>query len=221
MQNLLKTYLFAGVAALAFVGAGIVHGFWTDRWVPCGEVEAAVERLGAIPLHLGEWRGEDINIDPGQTAPGVAGSLTRRYTSRARAASVMMALVCGRPGPVATHTPEVCYGASGYLVADKKAVQLGGLDPAAQFWTADATRTRSTEETRLRIYWAWTGGEGWVASHEARRDFPRHRYPVLHKLYVLRELAEGEARGKDEACEAFLHALLPALQAALFAPAGG
>jgi hypothetical protein len=221
MQTSWKTYLFALGAGLALAGAGLVHGFWTDRWAQSGEVQAAVGRLSAIPLDLGEWRGEDVERKPGEQAPGVAGSVTRHYTNRARGLTVVMVLVCGRPGPVATHTPEVCYGASGFKVEAKKAVRLAGLDPAPQFWTSDATRTNATEETRLRMYWAWNGGQGWVASHEARRDFPRHRHPVLHKLYVLRGLADGEGRSSDEACEAFLRVLLPALDAALFDPNAG
>jgi hypothetical protein len=216
-----KTYLFAAAAAAAFVGAGFVHGFWTDRWAQSDEVNQAVERLAAIPRDLGDWRGEEIEVKPGQVAPGVAGSVTRRYANRARGVAVVIALVCGRPGPVATHTPEVCYGASGYVVADKKAVRIAGQEPAAQFWTSDATRTRATEESRLRLYWAWNGGQGWLASSDARQQFPRHRHPVLHKLYVLRDLAEGETHGKDEPCEAFLRVLLPALQASLFSPESG
>ena len=128
----------------------------------------------------------------------------------------------GRPGPVATHTPEVCYGASGYLVGTKKAVPMDTKGAPGQFWTSVAVKTKVTDELRVRIYWAWNAGQGWVASADARQQFPRFRYPVLHKLYVVRDLsgvstaAGGKSTDRDEVCEAFLKAFLPELNHALF-----
>jgi hypothetical protein len=126
--------------------------------------------------------------------------------------------VNGRPGPVATHTPEVCYGASGYQVGARKPIRLDTQEVSAQFWTSDAIRTKVTEETRIRLYWAWNGGQGWVASADARNEFPRYRHPILHKLYIIRDLNDSTAAlsGKEEPCEAFLQALLPELEATLY-----
>ena len=93
----------------------------------------------------------------------------------------------------------------------------------AQFWTSDATRTRVTEETKVRLFWAWNGGEGWVASNDARQQFSRFRYPVLHKLYVIRDLAGPAAKAgpdKDEPCVAFLRELLPELDRTVLRPGG-
>jgi hypothetical protein len=209
-------------AALALVAAGIVHGYWTDRWVASTDTSAAAALLDRIPLQVGEWDGEEIEVKPGQVGPGVTGCIQRRYKNARLGVTVVLALVNGRPGPVATHTPEACYGASGYLVGQREAVRLDTTDPAAQFWTADAVRTKVTEETRLRLYWAWHGGQGWVSSNDARTEFPRYRHPVLHKLYVLRELTGNEAgpRTRDEPCESFLRALLPELDKALFSKGG-
>ena len=67
------------------------------------------------------------------------------------------------------------------------------------------------------------GGAGWTPSGDARKQFARSRYPLLHKLYVLRDLTEPApkpATDRDEACLAFLEALVPALDQALFANDG-
>ena len=215
-------WLFAGTAALALVATGIVHGFWTDRWTASVDTNEAAVRLNVIPLVIGDWEGEEIDLKPGQAGAGVAGCVQRRYFNRHLGATVVLAVVNGRPGPVATHTPEVCYGASGYRVGQRAAVQvpLDTKGPSAQFWTADAVRTKVTEETKLRLFWAWNGGEGWVASRDARQQFPRFRHPVLHKLYVLRDVSgiskAARADSKDEPCLIFLQALLPALDRVLF-----
>jgi hypothetical protein len=213
----MKTWIFAIPASLALVAAGLVHGYWTDRWATSADTQEAARRLTAIPLRLGEWEGLEVELKPGQAGPGVAGCVQRTYVNRRLNATVVLSVVCGRPGPVATHTPEVCYGASGFLVGQRREVTLESGGRPERFWTSDAVRERVSEATRLRLYWAWNGGEGWTASPDARQQFPRHRYPVLHKIYVQRQLeGPGEARDKDEACEHFLRELLPEMKKALF-----
>jgi hypothetical protein len=211
----MKQWFFAAAGSLALISAGIVHGFWTDRWVQSADTAQAASLLPGIPHEIGEWKGEDLDIKP---APGVTGSLQRAYTNRRLGTTVIMALVCGRPGPVATHTPEACYGASGYVVEKRRPFRVDVLDNPAHFWTSDAVRTNVSQETRVRIYWAWNGGPGWVAASDARQSFPRFRYPVLHKLYVLRELSSDGDTTRDEPCEAFLQLLLPELNRTLFTP---
>jgi hypothetical protein len=210
-------WLFALVAAFVLIVTGLLHGYWTDRWGSQTDTQEAADLLKQVPLDLGDWQGKEIEVKPGQGVPGVTGCVQRRYTHRHRGVTVVLALVNGRPGPVATHTPEVCYGASGYVVGDRRPVRLDIPGKPAQFWTSDAIRTKVTEEERIRLYWAWNGGDGWVASRDARQEFPRHRHPILHKLYVLRDLADGPADSRDEPCEAFLRVLLPELERVVFA----
>jgi hypothetical protein len=230
-------WIFAAAASLALVAAGLVHGFWTDRWTASSDTAEAADLLGTLPLKVGNWEGEDMEVKSGQVGAGVTGCLQRRYFNPITGGSVVIALVNGRPGPVATHTPEVCYGASGYLVGSKKAIRLDTGDPSAQFWTSIAVKTNVTEETKIRLYWAWNAGEGWVASTDAREQFPRFRHPILHKLYVLRDISgsspargsagEGKDAGqagsetRDEVCEAFLRDFVPAMDQALFGTKDG
>ncbi len=211
-------WIFAVTASIALVATGVVHGFWTDRWMPNEETRSAAERLDSIPMNLGDWEGEEMEVKPGQNGPGVAGCIQRRYRNNKLGVTIVLALLNGRPGPVATHTPEVCYGANGYQVGARKPIHLDTNEVSAQFWTSDAVRSKVTEETKIRIYWAWNGGQGWVASADARNEFPRFRHPVLHKLYVIRDLNDSSAAslGKEEPCEAFLNVLLPELERDLF-----
>ena len=200
------------VSAVLIVGTGIVHGFWSDRWAPAVEPQKAADRLTSLPMTIGEWDGKDPE-KPGESVPGVVGSLQRSYTHRITGATVTLALVCGRPGPVSIHTPDSCYAASGYKVDTQSTVTVS---PGVDFWTADAVRTKATEETRLRIFWAWNTGAGWTAPGDARTAFAR--CPVLHKLYVLRELNSLAEPIKDDPALTFMRALLPELDARLFAP---
>jgi hypothetical protein len=202
------------IGSMALIACGIVHGFWTDRWQPPVETEQAAARLDAVPLELGEWDGEVIPVKPGDGGAGVAGCIQRRYVNHKTGAAVTLFLVCGRPGPVSIHTPEVCYGANGYLVGSKSRVEMD--EAGDNLWKTDAVRASASEETRLRLYWAWNGGNGWSASEDARLQFVR--YPVLHKLYVVRELNTLGESGANEPCQEFLRVLLPVLQKTLFTP---
>jgi hypothetical protein len=105
--------------------------------------------------------------------------------------------------------------ASGYVVGTP--TRVSGPDSESEFWTTEAVRHRATEETRLRLYWAWNAGNGWVAPESPRQRFAP--CPVLHKLYVLRELNGPVDAGNDEPCMAFLKTLLPELDRTLFPPA--
>jgi hypothetical protein len=194
-------------ASAALLAAGVVHGVMTDRWLPPADVARAAERLDDLPLEIGPWKGHKGEVKPGQAGAGVAGCIQRRYENARTGAGVVVALVCGRPGPVSIHTPEVCYGASGYLVGKRQSVPAG--DTGGSLWRTDAVRTTATDEVRLRIYYGWHTAGGWVAPEDSRMAFPREK--VLHKLYVVRELAAAD-EPKDEPCEEFLRLLLPELE---------
>jgi hypothetical protein len=208
-------WLFAAAASLALLASGLVHGFWTDRWRPPAVTQMAAARLDDLPDELGDWKGTRLEVKPSQAGAGVAGYIQRRYVHRRTGVTVVLALVCGRPGPVSIHTPEACYVASGYTVGPRSRVRPDGEATADEFWTADAVRTNASDETRLRLFWGWNAGPGWVAADSPRLTFARQ--PVLHKLYVLRELGSPGDPARGEPCQDFLQVLLPELRRSLFA----
>lgn len=209
----MKQWIAALIGSTALVACGIVHGFWTDRWATPVETTQAAERLDAIPLELGDWEGEALEVKPNEAGEGVARCIKRRYVHRKTGTMVSLLLVCGRPGPVSIHTPEVCYGATGFQLGVKERYDAGEGD---LLWKTNAVRNTTTEETRLRLYWGWCDGSNWTAATEARVQFARR--PVLHKLYVVRELSGLNESNRNEPCEEFLARLLPALRKTLFTP---
>jgi hypothetical protein len=206
-------WFFAVTASLALVASGLVHGFWTDRWQAPAETREAADQLEQLPLELGDWHGQSLPVKPGQAGQGVAGCIQRCYVND-KTTAVVLVLVCGRPGPVSIHTPEACYVASGYNLGSRSRVRLADGDAAPELWTADALRTNATEEKRVRLFWGWNDGRGWTAAEDPRVQFARR--PVLHKLYVLRDLTANE-RPREEPCQDFLRVLLPVLDRTLFA----
>jgi hypothetical protein len=209
MLQLLSSITATGL----LIACGILHGRWTDRWQPSLEPAKAAARLLDVGLILGEWEGQDLEAKPSSVTATLAGSLQRRYVNQRTGQAVLVALVCGRPGPVSIHTPDVCYAASGYQLGARD--RINTASKTGEFWTADAVRTRATEESRIRIFWAWNHGQGWIASDDARIQFARQ--PVLHKLYVIRDLPALNEKPADDPCLAFMEVFLPELDRALFA----
>ncbi|HEV3205172.1 MAG TPA: exosortase-associated EpsI family protein [Gemmataceae bacterium] len=203
-------------AVVLVIGLGIVHGLWTDRWVHSEEPGRAAARLASISLTLGEWQGRRLQLDERQLG-GISGYFYGRYVHSRTGKSISAFLVAGRPGPVAEHTPDVCYQASGYEVGTAHHFSLGKDEhsPHAEFWTSLLKKTKAADQIRLRIYWAWSFNGDWSAPENPRWTFAGRS--VLYKLYVIREIQAGEDSREDAACSDFLKEFLPEFQKTQFA----
>src|SRR5262245_3153551 len=104
------------IAAITVVlSSGVAQGIWAHRWIPSRGIEVAVSRLDNVPKVIGDWEGEDEELDGRQVEVGeIAGHISRRYRNRLDGSVVTLLLMCGRPGPIAVHSPEICYAGSGY-----------------------------------------------------------------------------------------------------------
>ena len=204
--------LAALVATSTMIASGVLHGYWTDRWQTPVEPAVAAALLEQVPTSFGDWEVQDLDVKPAAPDPALAGTLQRQYINRRTGQKIAVVLVCGRPGPVSIHTPEACYGASGYLVGGR--TRSPAVGSTGEFWTADAIRTTAHEETKVRIYWSWSAGKGWTPANDARVTFARA--PVLHKLYVVRDLNTLEENTTADPCLDFMQLLLPELDRVLF-----
>src|SRR5581483_10664642 len=99
-------------------------------------------RLSGVPTSLGDWEYQEVEGKTGVADPSLAGSIWRQYVNRRTGQKVVCVLVCGRPGPVSIHTPEACYGSSGYVVGAR--TRTPGVGKFGEFWTADAVRTTAS-----------------------------------------------------------------------------
>jgi hypothetical protein len=199
--------------ALVVVG-GIVHGFWTDRWIRSRAPAEGAERLKTVPLSVGDWEGKTLSSSSSPEA--IAGQLYRRYVHRLNGTVITVALFTGLPGPVSIHTPDVCYKASGFQVASPLKYKYAGArgQPAAEFWTADLQKIKATEKLHQRIFWAWTTDGVWRAASDPRWEFAAK--PILYKLYLVREMTSADEPLEEDPCIDLLHDLLPQLQKYVF-----
>jgi hypothetical protein len=215
----MKRCLYGLTALVAVIAAGVVHGVWTDRWGAPVEPSVMAGRLSQVPLVLGEWVGQDLDLDWDQLGP-VTGSLYRRYVNQRTASTVTVFLVCGRPGPVAIHSPDVCYRAGGYELLALEKYSLPSATASGEFFTSLLRRTRASEQHQLRIFWSWYAGGSWSVPHNPRLAFARHG--ALCKLYLLHEIGgtgigeTGETPVPADPCVELMSRLLPELQKSVF-----
>jgi hypothetical protein len=142
----------------------------------------------------------------------VGGYFYARFVNRRDGNAVVVFLVGGPPGPVAIHTPDVCYQASGYEVRAQERVTVG--DPrraGGEFWSADLIKNRTALENRLHILWSWSATGAWSVPDSPRLTFAR--CPLLYKLYVLGDRPESESAAT---ARVFVSEFLPQLQMTLF-----
>jgi hypothetical protein len=200
-------------AVVLVIAGGAVHGLWTDRWNWSDEPGASAAKLDRVALSLDDWRGEDLVNNYGKPA-GVAGMLSRRYVNTRDGQPVTILLVCGRPGPVSIHTPDVCYVATGYEMLSPTRCNGPAEAPSAELCTAQFRKTQSTDQTYLRIFWSWNATGTWQAPEDPRRAFFGQQ--ALYKLYVIREMGAADEPLDSDPCLDLMKQLLPELQRALF-----
>jgi hypothetical protein len=204
-------------AGAVVISAGLLHGLWTNRWQTNRELDEAVARLRDVPRAVGDWHGEEQDLGPdGIRGTGAAGFCCRRYENRRSRQTVTVLLLCGRPGPVSVHTPDVCYEGAGYKmvgVPTAVGVPVGGEVPEAPFKTARFKGSVALP-SELRVFWSWQAGGAWQAPEDPRLAFARQ--PALYKLYVIRrQAATAKGRPEEDPAVAFLKVFLPALDEAL------
>jgi hypothetical protein len=207
----------AGVAIALMLASGVVHGDWTGRWSNLDELCAqATGRLHQLPMTLGDWHGQDGELDQRtlERAP-MSGYLFRRYQNRVTGEEITVFLVCGRSGPVSVHTPDVCYRGAGYeQIGANARCEVALVQGSAEFWMGEFHKARSPVAGRLRILWAWSSDGAWQAPDKPRMQFARQG--CLHKLYIVSSAAADRPFAADAGTQEFIKRLIPQLEATLF-----
>ncbi len=181
------------ISATLLIASGIVQGRLSGRWSTSDDLTSAVTRLDQLPREIGTWKGEDADVDRATlTRVGISGGIVRRYRDTRTGSLVTLMLVCGRPGPVSVHTPDVCYEGAGYELAAPPA------KPFPDFLAATMVRPDAALTDRLQIFWSWNASDHWEVPENPRIAFGAR--PYLYKLYVIRSSpSAGEDLGSSPA----------------------
>jgi hypothetical protein len=206
------------VAVAVVVLCAIVHGLWTARWGEARDTVSAASQLEQLPATIGDWDAQDLELDARQLRVAEAiGYVYRRYINRRSGAVLSLIIVCGRPGPIAVHPPDVCYTAAGFnpLAAPARhSVPAGASVEQAEFWASTFRRQDASSSEDLRVFWSWSATGVWKAPDNPRLTFARYR--TLYKMYVVRQVYSADETTKDSESDDFIRGLLPELSRCVF-----
>lgn len=118
---------------IIIVAAAIGLSFTSVHWVRSGykfNVEEPVIDLHTIPLTLGQWRGEDIEIQEETLGVLSAHSFIQRLYRDAIGHEISFhAAIWGTPeevGMAAPHHPEICYPSANWTIMGRRNAEIEG-----------------------------------------------------------------------------------------------
>src|SRR5438876_4916160 len=132
-------YAAAAVFMIVVLASGILHGMYTSRWGEKPSLDRYLARLDAVPESFGDWTSKSDRFQDDLTHHGIEKYILRTYSNSRTTESYQVLVVCGRPGPIASHTPDVCYRGSGYT-------------PTGDQKRADVTVTDETSSYKGKVY---------------------------------------------------------------------
>lgn len=197
--------IIAVVAVL--IATGVVSGMWSNRW--SGGAALSVENRMTLPVSIGDWDSRDDPVTAQVLKISQAASIDRRwYTNRVTGATVSVSLIYGDPGPVAVHTPDVCYAGSG--LEETAPAVIREIEPSQpDRFLVRRFRKQGPSPMTLSVHYAWNSGDHWEVHDNPRIHFAGQR--ALYKLYVNCDTTMGVGPDGDLPALEFLRALLPVL----------
>lgn len=199
-------------ATLIVIIAGGAHGWRTNRWIANESLEAAKQRVAAVPSEIGRWKSTDFDLTEMEVSVGeIEGYIKREYIHQDTGAVAHVLLVTGEAGPISVHPPTSCLSSRGYqLVRNPTILPFKGKH---QFSHADFKNSAIDDASLIRVYWGWSSGDQWQTPSSPRIAFAGE--PVLFKLYVSEQwFPTGNTQEDAGASKLLMADLLPAIDAA-------
>ncbi|MGA2030683.1 MAG: exosortase-associated EpsI family protein [Thermoguttaceae bacterium] len=213
----------AVVAALTLV-SGMLQGRIRNRWGPSEAMRAAAQRLQDVPRRFGGPQNDRWQLHSAETMSEdtlemleCTGYFVRKYANQRTGEVVSVFVILGPAGPIAVHTPEICYSSRNYKSRDtrERVAIPHAKGPEDQFW-ALTFKSKSVQGDLLRVYYAWSTGERWSAPNDARFAFAG--WPYLYKVQLSSSLPEGADLKTADTCREFLKDFAPVVRQFLIEP---
>ncbi len=171
--------------------SGYLQGNMSRRWEVPADMLAIGKALERFPSQVGPWQVVS-NEALSETVTQVlecTGYVLRNYTNPETGETVSLGLLLGPSGPMAIHTPDICYSSQAYdRVDEPKQVKIAGKNGLeGEFW-AQTFKAKSVDGELLRVRYAWRADGIWHATEGARLALAR--YPYLYKVQVAAPLSD-------------------------------
>ncbi len=199
-----------GLIAALTVVSGVAHGFLDGRWGGGQSGHAYGEKLQLLPDQIGGWTSLGNLELPKSTTDMLRcyGYCFRAYRNSQTGQQVTMAILVGPRGPIAVHSPDICYPSQGMKARNKRRpVTIETTGEVNRFWHVIFEPKNEIGQS-IEVFYAWSDGKSWHASEDPRF------WPAFH-LYKIQLAGSPPEGGKPSAGEEFLKTALPELMKVL------
>ena len=181
-------------------------------------MRAAAEDLQNVPKTFGGPQSDRWQLIKTETLPDdevemleCTGYINRCYENRRTGEIVNVFVVIGPQGPIAAHTPEICFSSQNYTSRDthQRTIIPTAEEQDDELW-ALTFKTKTVREDLLRVYYGWTTNGRWCASDNPRFAFVGS--PYLYKIQLASEMPAGSNLRITDTCRDFLKDFLPVLR---------
>lgn len=196
-----KQGAFWTLIALVVVSC-VVHGYLDGRWTANANLNDQGKLLSEIPDQIGGWKLTDTKqLDPkAEQLLRCFGSVVREYTKEGTSEVVNVAIMFGPRGPIAVHTPEVCYSSVGTeITRDRKVESLDVDGQGNSLWSVQFADDVDASPS-LDVWYAWSDGGPWEAREQPRFWLTE----TLYKIQVAGPVGEIDQRPVEDFLTAFL-----------------
>lgn len=218
-------YAPIAIGVLIIVGLTIVQVRMTDRLSDSNvTAEQRAKLLANVPMNIGDWHGEDKEVDENvKRTAGAVGAVSRQYRNVRTGEVVDLWLIVGHGRAISAHTPDICYRSSGFAARSaENGIYSMSMDDDSQvpfltntFYRDDAL----TGHQLYRVFWTWyntetdPGNVVWEAPTNARWHFGNTR--ALYKMYFTSVMRSPTETPDQTPCVQFGREFIPVVNAAL------
>ncbi|HEX5103289.1 MAG TPA: exosortase-associated EpsI family protein [Pirellulaceae bacterium] len=165
--------------------------------------QAAHQLARPLPERFGEWR----LLQETELEERVADMLrcpayvNRVYVHDRTGDRVSVIVLVGPSGPIAVHTPEICYSSRDFkIISERVPVSLdANQQPDQTFWEV-GFESNDLSAAKMRVLYAWSDGSRWNASQQPRWEYGS--LPYLYKIQIAGP--ESEPGSEFDPCHDFL-----------------
>jgi len=191
--------------------SGVLRGMVDQRWGMGEAANEAAVRVEALPDQLGKWKAVHIEEldEEAKKMLRCVGNTVRNYVHEDTGESVSLVFMVGPSGPLAIHTPDVCYGSANFSIVEERQQRLiKDVNGSEHPFSVITFEENKMGKRLLRVYYAWNNTGEWVAP-----DVPRTSFAGVPMLYKIQLATNSIDEGTNmDAAEKFLIENLSALK---------
>ncbi len=217
----LTFYMGIALVMAMTVAGGVLQGRIRNRWGPSETMQAAAQELGKVPNSFGGAQNDRWQLKATETTDKLpddviemlecTGYISRCYENRRTGETVNVFVLIGPAGPIASHTPDICFSSQNYTSRDmhRPVAIPTAAEQDDELW-ALSFKTKNVREDLLRVYYGWTTSGRWSATSNPRYAFVGS--PYLYKIQVESQMPADSNVKSTDTCREFLKDFLPVLR---------